>query len=121
MRLEVTLLRSYYQEQDLDWFQISGPTASPLLPGLESVARLFTSLFLSQRVPAQHLQLHSSFCSSEVIAPRPTLLVFACPPALCGSCGVSLIGFSRATHTWDRLSAGTPAHAVTAVTAVPAP
>jgi hypothetical protein len=28
-------------------------------------------------------------------------------------------GFSRATHAWDRLSAGTPAHAVTAVTAVP--
>jgi hypothetical protein len=40
----------------------------------QSVARLFTSLYLSQRVPAQHL--HSSFRSSEVIAPRPSLLVF---------------------------------------------
>ena len=38
-----------------------------------------------------------------------------------GSGGASLTGLSRATHAWDRLSAGTLAHAVTAVTAVPAP
>jgi len=38
-----------------------------------------------------------------------------------GSGGASLTGLSRATHAWDRLSAGTPAHDVTAVTAVPAP
>jgi len=38
-----------------------------------------------------------------------------------GSGGASLTGLSRATHAWDRLAAGTPAHAVTAVTAVPAP
>jgi hypothetical protein len=41
-----------------------------------------------------------------------------------GNGGASLTGFSRATHAWDRLqaiivSAGTPAHAVTAATAVP--
>ncbi len=36
-----------------------------------------------------------------------------------GSGGASLTGRSRATHAWDRLAAGTPAHAVTAVTAVP--
>ena len=55
----------------------------------------------------------------EVIAPRPSHLVFARPPALWGSGGASLTGRSRATHAWDRLAAGTPAHAVTAVTAVP--
>ncbi len=33
--------------------------------------------------------------------------------------GASLTGFSRATHAWDCLSTGTPAHAMTAVTAVP--
>jgi hypothetical protein len=33
-----------------------------------------------------------------------------------GSNGASLTGFSRTTHAWDRLSAGTPTHAVTAVT-----
>jgi hypothetical protein len=59
--------------------------------------------------------------NARMIAPRPSLLVFARPPALCGSGGASLTGFSRATHAWDRISAGTPAHAVTAVTAVPAP
>jgi hypothetical protein len=36
-----------------------------------------------------------------------------------GSGGASLTGFSRATHAWDRPSAGTPTHAVTAWTAVP--
>jgi hypothetical protein len=35
-----------------------------------------------------------------------------------GSGGTSLTGFSRATHAWDRPSAGSPAHAVTTVTAV---
>jgi len=55
----------------------------------------------------------------EVIAPRPSHLVFSRPPALWGSGGALLTGSSRATHAWDRLSAGTPAHAVTAVTAVP--
>jgi hypothetical protein len=118
MGSEATRLRSDSQEQDSDWLRISGPNAGPFRPGLESVARLFTSLFSE---PAQHLQLLSSFPSSEVIAPRPSLLVFARPPALCESGGASLTGFSRATHAWDRLSAGTPAHAVTAVTAVPAP
>jgi hypothetical protein len=36
-----------------------------------------------------------------------------------GSGGAQLTGFSRATHAWDRLpmTAGTPAHAVTAATA----
>jgi hypothetical protein len=33
--------------------------------------------------------------------------------------GASLTGFSRATRAWDRLYAGSPAHAVTTVTAVP--
>ena len=37
-----------------------------------------------------------------------------------GSGGASLTSISRATHAWDRLSAGTPAHAVTAVTSVTA-
>jgi hypothetical protein len=35
-----------------------------------------------------------------------------------GNGGASLTGFSRATHAWDRPSAGTPAHAVTSVTAM---
>jgi hypothetical protein len=36
-----------------------------------------------------------------------------------GNGGASLTGFSRATRAWDRPAAGSPAHAVTAVTAVP--
>jgi hypothetical protein len=36
-----------------------------------------------------------------------------------GNGGASLTGFSRATRAWGRPSAGSPAHAVTAVTAVP--
>ena len=36
-----------------------------------------------------------------------------------GNGGASLTGFSRATRAWDRPSAGSPAHAVAAVTAVP--
>jgi hypothetical protein len=53
-------------------------------------------------------------------ASRPTLLDFARPPALWGSGGASLTGFSRATHAWHRLSAtaGSPAHDVTAVPTV---
>jgi hypothetical protein len=69
-----------------------------------------------------------------ILAASPSLLVrrfvasdrsssvasrFARPPALWENGGASLTGFCRATHAWDRLSAGTPAHAVTAVTAVP--
>jgi hypothetical protein len=38
---------------------------------------------------------------------------------MCGSGDASLTGFNRTTHAWDRISAGTPAHAVIAVTAVP--
>jgi hypothetical protein len=109
------------QEQDWDWLRTSGPNAGPLRPGLESVARLFTFLFPVTVCASSALELRSSFRSSEVIALHPSLLVFARPPALCGSGGASLTGFSWATHAWDRLSAGTPAHAVTAVTAVPAP
>jgi hypothetical protein len=119
MGSEVTRLRSDSQEQDSDWLRISGPTADPLRPGLESVARLFTYLFsCASSASRASQQLH---LSSEVIAPRPSLLGFARPPALCGNGGASLTGFSRATHAWDRLSAGTPARAVTAVTTVPAP
>jgi hypothetical protein len=36
-----------------------------------------------------------------------------------GNDGASLTGFSRATRAWGRPSAGSPAHTVTAVTAVP--
>jgi hypothetical protein len=52
MGSEVIRLRSYSQEQDSDWIRISRPTAGPLRPGLESVARLITSLFPSPHVPA---------------------------------------------------------------------
>jgi hypothetical protein len=52
----------------------------------------------------------------EVTATRSSF----CPPARpVGNGGASLTGFSRATRAWDRPSAGSPAHAVTAVTAVP--
>jgi hypothetical protein len=36
-----------------------------------------------------------------------------------GNGGSLLTGFSRATSAWDRPSAGSPAHAVTTVTALP--
>jgi hypothetical protein len=45
---------------------------------------------------------HGSFRSSEVIAPRPSLLVFARPPALCGSGSASLTGFSRSLTGFSR-------------------
>jgi hypothetical protein len=84
-------------------------------PGSSSVARLFTSFFLSDEA---RFIAALPFPPVEVTATRPSLLDFARQPALWGNGGASLTGFSRATHAWGRPSAWTPAHALTAVTTV---
>ncbi len=76
MRSEVTRLRRDSQEQDSDWLRIAEPTAGPLRPGLESVARLFTSLFPVKACASSASRAAQHFRSSEVIAARPSLLVF---------------------------------------------
>jgi hypothetical protein len=79
----------------------SSPACEGLVSNLLSVSSLLSSL------PAQQLELCGTIIiPSEVIAPHPSLLDFARPPALWGNGGLSLTG--RVTHAWHRLSAGTP-------------
>jgi hypothetical protein len=90
-----------------------GPITDLLRPGIASVTHVSNSFFLGRS------KVHPRGSTILSFLGDPSFLDFARPPALCGNGRASLTGFSRANHAWDRLSAGTPAHAVTAVTAVP--
>jgi hypothetical protein len=87
----------------------------------------FTTLqfFLSRTKQGSSSRHHHTFRQGDCYSPVASCF---CPPARhvgkwwCVTDRLQPVtGFSRATHAWDRLSAGTPARAVTAVTAVTAP